>query len=365
MATIVVSIICIALIVLGGMTMSQGFLTSADTTALSFEDISVREGEILRTDLSMLRAAHLTWADLIRVSVENSGRTKLASFDKWDFIIHYYDGGGDYHTEWLPFTDETLKDNEWRKARIGLNGPTEFFEPDLLNPEEELVMLARLNPLSGNATSGDIAVATANGIDTSISFWNPGYTLLTPHTEDVVLAGTNYYELVEATPADGAGVTFREDFSENESARKILYNANQTWRQAKYAFPLIGIDDIPSATWTVYYRFYIWGDGFFPRQDGDVCLNIDILVRQADGTVRDSIDTCAASAYIAKGDEGAWITANATCAFPGYAVENEDDYLEIDFYAETELGPSGDSGYIELRIDDGTLSLDDQTRVAS
>lgn len=345
--------------------MSQGFLTSADTTALSFEDISVREGDILRTELSMLRAAHLSWADLVRVSVDNSGRTKLASFDKWDFIVHYYDSGGSYHTEWLPFTDEALEDNEWRKARIGLNGPTEYFEPDLLNPEEELVMLARLNPLSGNATSGDIAVATSNGIYDSISFWNPGYTLLVPHTENVTLAGTKYYELVEATPADGAATTFREEFSENESARKILYNESYPSRQAKYIFPLIGIDDIPSATWTVYYHCYIWGDGGFPREDGDVWLNIDILVRGADGTVRDIIDTGAAPAYIDKEDEGVWMTISGACDFPGYAVVDEDDYLEIDFYVETVLGPNSDSGYIELRIDDSTLPLADQTRVES
>ena len=52
MATAVVSIICLALIVLGGMTMSQGILTSVDTAALSVEEISVRDGEIMRTEVA-------------------------------------------------------------------------------------------------------------------------------------------------------------------------------------------------------------------------------------------------------------------------------------------------------------------------
>ncbi len=50
--TMAVSILCIILIVLGGMTMSQGFLTSADTAALGVEEISVSNGEIMRTENS-------------------------------------------------------------------------------------------------------------------------------------------------------------------------------------------------------------------------------------------------------------------------------------------------------------------------
>ncbi len=99
MTTAVVSIICIALIILGGMAMSQGFLTSADTTALSIEEISAREGDIMRTETDTIRAEPLSWADLLRVTVDNSGQNKLASFNKWDFIVHYYDGGGTYYTK--------------------------------------------------------------------------------------------------------------------------------------------------------------------------------------------------------------------------------------------------------------------------
>ena len=40
MPTIVVAILCIALVVVGGLTMSQGIMSSADTTALGFEEIT-------------------------------------------------------------------------------------------------------------------------------------------------------------------------------------------------------------------------------------------------------------------------------------------------------------------------------------
>ncbi|MFC1902334.1 hypothetical protein ACFLX3_05375, partial [Chloroflexota bacterium] len=173
MATAIVSIFCIVLIVLGGMTMSQGLASSADTAALSVEQISVREGEIMRTELNTLRAEPLSWADLLRVRVDNGGQTKLAGFDKWDFFVNYYDGDGTYRTEWLPYTDGAPGDNEWQKATIWLNGQPEFFEPGMLNPQEELVILAKLGPLPGDDTTGDVTVATPNGIYNSFSFNSP------------------------------------------------------------------------------------------------------------------------------------------------------------------------------------------------
>ncbi len=345
--------------------MSQGILTSADSAALSIEEIGLREGEMSRTDLNADRAAHLSWADLLRVTVQNVGQTKLASFDKWDFIVHYYDGSGVYHTEWLPYTSGVLGDNEWQKVRIGLNGPVEFFEPDILNPGEELVILARLNPLPGDATTGKITIATPNGVYDSISFSNLGYTLLTPHSENTTIAGTRYFQLVEATLADGAAMTMTTDaFAEDEMARKILYKESDASRPARHIFPLTGISQIPAAAWTVYYRCRTWGNPDFPARNGDVNFDIDILIRKADGTVRTTIATNVADAYLDRGDTEKWLTKQANYNFPGYTVIDDSDYLEIVYYGETDgPGPKNGPGYLQIMIDDSTLPLADQTRI--
>jgi hypothetical protein len=363
MATIVVSIICIAMIIVGGMTLSQGILTSADRAALSVEDISIREGELNRTSLENVRAAQLSWADFLRVTVQNTGQTKLASFDKWDVIVHYYDESGTYYTKWLPYTEETPGDDEWQPARIGLNGPTDFFEPGILNPSEELVILARIDPLSGNATVGDITVSTANGVYGSISFANPGYTLLTPHSESTTIASTEYYEIAEATNADGPLLTYRQDYVRDVGERKLLFNEDDPTRDARHVFPLVGISNIPAANWTASYRCFISGGGGFPRTDGDVSLSMDIVIRQADGTIRTTIGTDVAKAYINAGEEDTWLTKNATYAFPGYTVIDENDYLEIDYYVESVLGPDNDTGYLKLSIDNDSLGESDQTRI--
>jgi len=363
MATIVVSIICIAMIIMGGMTLSQGILTSADTAALSVEDISIREGEYNRTSLDTLRAAQLSWADYLRLIVKNTGQTKLANFDKWDVMVHYYDDSGVYHTKWLPYTAGLPGDDEWQAARIGLNGPTDFFEPGILNPSEELTILARINPLSGNATVGNITVSTANGVYESISFSYPGYTLLTPHSENTTIASTEYYEIAEATPADGSVLILRQNYIRDEGGRKILFNEDDPSRTAKHVFPLVGISEIPAATWTVYYRCYISGGEGFPRADGDVCFSIDIIIRRADGTIRTVIGADVAKAYMDAEEEGIWLTKNAAFAFPGHTVIDENDYLEIDYYVESVLGPDNDTGYLQLSIDNDSLNEADQTRL--
>ncbi|OGN94570.1 MAG: hypothetical protein A2Y89_04240, partial [Chloroflexi bacterium RBG_13_51_18] len=145
------------------MSLSQGILISADTAAINFDNVSVLEGDIARTDLTITRAARLSWGDYIRVTVENSGQTKLANYDKWDVIVSYIDSDGTLHTTWLPYSAVLPGNNEWQKARIGLAGPIEFFEPGILNPLEEMVAFINLDPPSGNATSGSISIAAPNG----------------------------------------------------------------------------------------------------------------------------------------------------------------------------------------------------------
>ena len=342
--------------------MSQGILTSADTAAFSMDEISTREGAMMRTEVDILRAEPLAWADLLRVTVDNSGQTKLASFSKWDFIIHYRDGSGTYYTKWLPYTDGALGNNQWEKARICLNGQPELFEPGIMNPEEELVILAKLSPLPGDATTGDITVATPNGVYDLTSFTSPGYTLLTPHSENTTIAGTRYYELAEGSPADGTAITETTDlFDARETGRKVLHDENDASRLARHVFSLTGISEIPAATWTAYYHCRT--DGFNGINDHEINFNMDIIIRKADGTVRTTIATTAARAYLLAADVDTWVTKSATYDFPGYTVTNDSDYLEITYYGEANGDGPSNPGYMQIRIDDNTLDGADQTRI--
>ncbi len=173
MAIAVVSIICIALIVVGGMTMSQGFLSSAESTGLGVAAIGVRDGEIMRTELTPLTADVGQGGQTLEVALRNSGQVKLARFSKWDVIVEYYGQGGAYRVAWLPYVDGTPGNNEWTVNGIYLsaeNLTAEVFEPGILSPGEEMVIDAQLSPSVKNNTSGDVVISTPNGVPASISF---------------------------------------------------------------------------------------------------------------------------------------------------------------------------------------------------
>lgn len=169
METIIVSIICIALVMFGGMAMSQGFMTSVDASTTGLGEIGQRDETIIRTELSSVSAS-LPSVNTLEVILENSGQVKLASFDKWDIIVQYYDSAGNYHTEWLPYTEAALLDNEWELAWIRLNGAAEVFEPNVLNPKEQMMIRAQLNPAVGANTTNMVVVATPSGITASAYF---------------------------------------------------------------------------------------------------------------------------------------------------------------------------------------------------
>ncbi len=175
METAIVSIICIALLVVGGMTMSQGFLSSVDTTTLGLETISERDEEIMRTDLSTLSAT-MPATNRVEAALRNNGQTKLSDFARWDVIVQYYDSGGTYYVKWLPYTDNiTLGDNQWRRKGIYLNAENqtaEVFETGILNPGEEMVIEARVSPATGVGTTNLLVASTSSGIPASIIFSN-------------------------------------------------------------------------------------------------------------------------------------------------------------------------------------------------
>jgi hypothetical protein len=169
METAIVSLICIALVVFGSMTMSQGFMTSVDASTARLEEVGQRNETIMRTDLSPVSAS-MPATNTLEVTLENTGQTKLADFDKWDVIVQYYDSSGNYTTTWLPHAEGTLGDNEWEVVWIRLNGAPEVFEPGVLNPREQIKIRAQLSPAAGAGTTNMVVVSTPNGIPASTYF---------------------------------------------------------------------------------------------------------------------------------------------------------------------------------------------------
>jgi len=172
METAIVSLVCIALVVFGGMTMSHGFMTSLDAGTAGLQQISNRDNDIMRTELSPVSANISMEAgpDPLEIVVQNTGHTKLADFSKWDVIVQYFDDAGQYHVQWIPYVEDTNTPYEWDVGWIRMNGQPEVFDPGVLNPGEQIMIKTKLDPSVGTNTTNMVVITTPTGITCSTYF---------------------------------------------------------------------------------------------------------------------------------------------------------------------------------------------------
>lgn len=178
MENAIISIICVALLLFGGMTMSQGFFSSVDSNASAWTEMEGRHEQIIRTEISQLEQVGpgpgAGGMSILEVSLANSGQTKLYDFARWDVIVHYYDTEGSYHIEWLPYTPGTPGNNQWTVEGLYQDvddGISEVFEPNLLNAGEEMVIQARLDPPVGEDTTNLVIISVPEGVSASAFFY--------------------------------------------------------------------------------------------------------------------------------------------------------------------------------------------------
>ena len=105
--------------------------------------------------------------------MRNTGSTKLSDFAEWDVIVEYYQDSGDMVMAWLPYTTGALNDNQWQVAGIYMDAASlssEVFEPNILDPGEEMVVRLKVQPSVGLTTTNRISLGTANGVTASTIF---------------------------------------------------------------------------------------------------------------------------------------------------------------------------------------------------
>ncbi|OGO20794.1 MAG: hypothetical protein A2Z15_02025 [Chloroflexi bacterium RBG_16_50_11] len=174
METALISIICIALVIFGGMTMSQGFMTSVDASSTGLSEIGQRTETIMRTELTPISTniSLVSGPDPLEIVLENTGQTKIADFDKWDVIVQYWDSSGNYTVKWLPYSASGGGTNVWGVNWIRLDGQAEIFEPDVLNPGEQIMIKTWLDASVGAGTTNMVVVSTPSGV-TSSTYFSP------------------------------------------------------------------------------------------------------------------------------------------------------------------------------------------------
>jgi len=165
------------------------------------------------------------------------------------------------------------------------------------------------------------------------------------HQETVTLGGVTYYLLKETT-ADTTGLTLQADGSEK---------GDVVW--GKFVFQLTGVVKILRSDIVSAYRVSASTTG------GVYEGELDLLIRQADGTLRTTLATDVAKTFPTNYFTS-WLTRTTVTSYQlsEYTVVDQTDYLEVDYVCE--ITTNVKASYVYLRIDDNTLDTSDQTRNA-
>ena len=96
------------------------------------------------------------------MKILNQGQVALSQLCKWDIIVQYEDGT----TTYMGYTTDAYPgNNEWTVEGIYLlDDSAEAFEPDILNPGEQMRLYLSINPGVGRDENVRITISTANGV---------------------------------------------------------------------------------------------------------------------------------------------------------------------------------------------------------
>ncbi len=166
MASAIVTLITVAVVLAGVALMSQSTFTSMKQLSDAWKQMEVTSGEITRTALEVVSTNHAP--PQVDVTLRNAGQTSLLDFELWDVIAQYYENNGTYHVVHLTYTSSPVPgDNQWTVEGIyidaGASTP-EVFQPNILDPSEEIVVRMKLAPGARSPGQNLAVVSAPNGV---------------------------------------------------------------------------------------------------------------------------------------------------------------------------------------------------------
>jgi len=171
MDTVLIALLVLMMLLHGVMTVARGWMLGQEMTAEAWADMTTRTSARASTGLRVADVQVL--GSLGTLTVQNSGESKLADFDRWDVILHCYTASGQYRISRLTFAVGAPPGEGWAVEGLYLDaseGIAEVYEPGVLNPGEEVVILAYLAaPLEEGATHM-VVVGTSNGATSTRQF---------------------------------------------------------------------------------------------------------------------------------------------------------------------------------------------------
>ncbi len=158
-----------AIMIVAALLVTRSGLTGVDALTKSFKEMETRTGAQARTKVDIITAASDAAGANVTATVKTNGSTVLGVWEATDVVVRYTGDGGAAQLRWLPYTAGALSPNTWKVNAI----VNDVFEPDLLDPGEQMDIQMRINPVIGCGTTGTIVFTTEQGVTTSANVAGP------------------------------------------------------------------------------------------------------------------------------------------------------------------------------------------------
>ncbi len=103
MENLVITLVCIALLLMGAVTFSMSALNSMSAVADALKADESLSLDILSTGIRCQGSSTTDSGETVTIDIENDGKKALANYTAWDVIVRYQDGG----TVWIPYSTGT------------------------------------------------------------------------------------------------------------------------------------------------------------------------------------------------------------------------------------------------------------------
>jgi hypothetical protein len=163
MENVFVSIVCLAVLVLGMGTVALGSFNSVDNMVYAMKDEEAQAASIRQTSISAVSATTYSAGTRADLYFKNSGQESLRDYVKWDVIVRYQNGT----VQWLPYGTSTPG---WSVGSITIDGRAEVFNPQILDPSETIKLTLKLSPGVSDNSTNLATVSTPFGVTAELVF---------------------------------------------------------------------------------------------------------------------------------------------------------------------------------------------------
>jgi hypothetical protein len=116
MENFAITLVCIALLIIGALSISMSALNAMNTVSDALREGEVLSRDMINTNIACENSSTTASGSTVTILVHNDGKVSLSSYGAWDVIVRYQDGS----TSWIPYSTATPG---WQTGNFFFPGP--------------------------------------------------------------------------------------------------------------------------------------------------------------------------------------------------------------------------------------------------